>query len=355
MKKKTVKRRRNTTIYDIAQKLGVTHATVSRALNDHPRISDRTKKRVFEAAESMGYRRNFSARSFGTGKTSTIGLIAADLTNPYYVDCLRAAEKECEDRGYTLVTLEYALDPKRERECLERMLERRCDGVLAVLSQFDPVADLVAEYWDRGIGIVWPGMPYDLAEKGVEIDGISVDLGEGMHKMVHHLAELGHREMVYIATWPVHYSDFGRFKGLREGFSDAGLKFDADKNVISVYSGNQIEDGYRAAGEILKKHKKVTAILATNDLTAIGASRAIGQAGLSIPGDISLCGCDDTWMSRYWPVPLTTISQEIDRVARLSVDILFERMGQEKWKQPHYERMEPRLIVRESSGPAKKN
>ncbi len=353
LKKKAPKRGKNVTIYDIAKKLGVTHATVSRALNDHPRISEKTKQRVSQAAEKMGYRRNFSARSFGTGKTHTIGLIASDLTNPYYVDCLRAAEKECESRGYTLVTLEYALNPEKERECLERMLERRCDGVLAIISQFEPVADLVAEYWDRGIGIVWPGMPYEQAEAQIAMDGISVDLAHGMSEMVMHLADLGHKEMAYIATWPKHYSDFGRFSGLAHGFKQAGLKFSQKKNVVRSYSGDQIEDGFRAAQKILASREEVTAIIATNDLVAIGAYNAITQMGLSVPGDISLAGCDDTWMSRRWPVQLTTISQEIERVAKLSVDMLFERMDQQRWTRPRYERIEPKLITRDSTAAVK--
>ncbi len=344
-------KKKNTTIYDIAEQLGVTHATVSRALNDHPRISKATKQKVAAAAERLGYRPNYSARSFGTGRTKTIGLIVPDLTNPYYVDYLRAAEQECIKNGYSLITLESALSSEQEKACLEQMLEKRCDGVIANLMTFEPYTRLFGEFWDRQIPIFAPSLPPGKSGE-VKLDGIEINLCGAMEKLVYHLAEMGHKRIVFVAVWARHYKDFGRFAGLESGFEKAGLKFDIESNTVNLFSGDQLEDGKTAVRRILESRAETTAIIGTNDLVCVGIYKGLCEMGLSVPGDVALAGCDNTWMSRYLPSGLTTIDQKTAEVAKCSVQAVLGRLSSAKWGEPKQRVIEPELIIRESTAGA---
>ncbi len=341
--------KKDVTIYDIAEKLGITHPTVSRALNDHPRISSKTKEKVLKVAEELGYRPNYAARSFGTGKTRTIGMIVPDLTNPYFVDYLRAAEKQVASENYSMVTLEYGLAPEQEKKCLEQMLEKRCDAVIANISQLGPLKDILKEFWERKIPIFWPGLPNNFDDNGITMDGIHVDLENGVNDAVLHLTELGHKNIVFVAVWAQQYDDYGRFSGLTKGFEKAGLKLDFNKNVFSLFTGDQLKDGYTAAKNILKERPETTAIIGTNDLVCAGIYKALFEEKVNIPEDMSLIGCDNTWVSKYMPISLTTIDQKTAEVARISVDTIFQRLQTEKWGSAKHINIEPELIIREST------
>ena len=312
-----------------------------------PRISEKTKKKVREAAKKLGYRPNYAARSFGTGKTHTIGLITPDLKNPYYVEFLRAAEEDCISRGYHFLTVESALDAKRERMCLESMLERRCDGVIAAITQFDKLTDLLEEFWARKIPIVISGLPNESDENN--IDGIYIYHGRGVEQAVDYLVDLGHREIVFVASWAEQFGDYGRFSGIEHSYRKHGLEFDFKKSVYSRFTGDQLQDGIQATRELLKKRPETTAIIGTNDVVSLGVMRVLWENGLRIPEDVSVIGCDNTWISRNLPVAMTTIDQKTGDSARASVKILFERLKHKEWETPIRVRFNTELLIREST------
>lgn len=345
-------KKQRVTIYDIAKVLGTTHATVSRALSDNPRISDETKQKVRKAAKEMGYRPNFAARSFGTGKTQMIGMITPDLRNPYYIDFIKAAENECLNNKYRLFTIEYQQDITKEIDCMEEMLEHRCDGVIAHVTRFSKLIKEYKEFWSRRIPLAMPGLPSDLDQvtaNTANIDGTTVNHTSGIRKAMNYLADLGHKNIFYIASWPEHMSDYGRFEGLKQGFTENKIQYNPDKCIIHKYSGDEIKDGYDATIQILKQNPEVTAILATNDLMAVGVFRAIHEKGLNIPNDISVIGYDNTWISKNFPISITTIDQQTEYTAKKCVHIILERLEEKNWDTPKIITIEPELIIREST------
>lgn len=336
------------TIYDIAKAVGTTHATVSRALHNNSRISTQTREKVQNMAKALGYRPNHAARSFGTGKTQTIGMISPDLKNPYYIEYIRAVEERCSDRSYRLVCIEYALDSEKEHLCLEEMLERRCDGVIATITQFEPLKDILEEFWDRKIPFVAAGLPPDAMNSN--IDGTFTDHGKGIEQAVDHLVKLGHKDIVFVASWGKQFKDYGRFSGLEKGFQKNGLAFSFKDRVFSHFTSDQLKDGTEAMKDLLANHPQCTAIICTNDLVCLGAMRQIWDAGLRIPEDISVIGCDNTWLANSTPIRLTTIDHKTVETARTATDMLFDRLINKEWDKPKRVKFESELVIGESTG-----
>jgi LacI family transcriptional regulator len=247
--------------------------------------------------------------------------------------------------------MSFDMDPKRERQCLEQMLERRCDGIVTFLTRFGPLKALVEEFWTSQMPFVVVGLPGDIGE--VHIDGLRININTGMEKAVDHLVSLGHREIVMVASWPAE-SNTGadRFPGLKEGFRKNGIPF-SDDNIFFHYTGNQLHDGHVAARELLKRRPKTTAVIGVNDILITGFMRSLQEMGLKVPDDISLIGTDNTWIGQEWPVSLTTIDQKTPELAQKAVETLFLRMNSQEWDEPRHIYLETDLIVRESTGPVR--
>ena len=355
-----------TTIYDIAQVTGMSHGTVSRALNDNVRISQKTKQKVMTAARELGYRPTHAARSLKTGKTNTLGLVVPDFKNPFYTEFIRTAETVCLDRNYRLMPVEYALDSHRQRACLEQMLETRCDGVIAFFSDVTEFRDLLDEFWDKHIPCVMPFL--DLPSATDRMDGTVSDVGRGVQQAVDYLVDLGHREIVMACSLPsgesTSFREAEELMALAQAAGDKSNRASAfvtsltrhglevhNGRFLSAFSGDQIQDGVEVARMLLANHTSVTAVIAQNDLLAMGMMRTLMDNNVSVPGDISIVSCDDTWLSRYSPIPLTSISLETEQVAHSAVEIAFERMKEEKWDSPKRVFHNSELIVRRSTGP----
>lgn len=338
------------TIYDIAKATNKSHATVSRALRDHPRISKEVTRKIKQTAKRLGYRPGHAAQALKLGKTFTIGLVIPDFTNPYHVEFLREVEQECLARGFQLVAMEYAMDAARERLCLERLLGRQCDGVIAGISRFEPLKSLLNEFWESRIPCVVAGLPSDIGTSPV--DGTSIDIGEGVELAVDHLVELGHRNITMISSWPKETAGAGRIPGLQSAFEKHDLKYD-DSSVFRHYTGNQLRDGYEASRKLLVDKPETTAIIGVNDLLVAGVMRGLSEMGLQVPRDISLVGTDNTWIGEYWPVAQTSIDLKTQAHAKAVANLLFDRLDDKDWKAPKHLRFQADLVVRESTGPVR--
>ncbi len=338
------------TIYDIAKATKKSHATVSRALNNNPRIGIDTRRKILQVARELGYRPSHFGQALKSGKTRTLGVVIPDFSNPFYMEFLRGVEETCLEHKYQLVTMEYALDAAREYSCLEQMLERRCDGVIAFISRFTPLKNLLEEFWKIHLPCVVAGLPGDVGES--KIDGTQVDIGKGIELAVEHLVKLGHRNIVMIASWPKESSGGGRVEGLKVAFAKHGLRYD-DESVFVHYTGNQLRDGYEATRELLTKQPDTTAIIGTNDILITGVMRYLSECGLSVPKDISLVGTDNTWIGQYWPVALTSIDCKTQIHAKSAANLLFGRLNDKQWKEPQRLTFTPSLVIRESTGKAR--
>lgn len=340
------------TIYDIAKAANTTHSTVSRALRDNPRISLKTREKIKRVARELDYRPSHAGVFLKSGKTHTVSILLPDITNPYYVQFQRALEEECFARNYQVLGMEFALDAKRERACLERMLERRSDGIVAFISRFEPLKDLVEEFWTRRLPCIVAGLPEDIGN--IKVDGLYVDINHGVEMAVDHLVELGHRHIVLAASWPSECnSGKGRFVGLKRGLEKHGLNL-TSASVFSRFTGNQVADGHYAAKELFKNHPETTGVIGVNDLFITGFMKGLSEMGLKVPEDVSLVGTDNTWVAQQWPVSLTSIDLNMEKQACNAADILFDRLKKQDWSQPRHAVIKSNLIIRESTCPARK-
>lgn len=339
------------TIYDIAREAGVSYATVSRALNNHPEVNKHTQKTVRRIAKKLGYRSSFSGKTLAAGKTHSIGLVLPDFANPFYLELLRTIEETCLVCNYQMLTLEYALDAKRERACLEEMLRRRCDAVIASVTRFDDTRDLLEEFWGQ-LPCYVVGLPGKDVIGSLMIDGSIVDLSKGFEEAVEHLYAFGHKNIGYVQSVPPENTDKSRNVGLSHGFSKLDLPFDNDA-VFSCFSGNQMQDGEKAMTELLSRRPDITAVICTNDMVACGALKAMSNRGLSCPGDISVIGADNTWLATQWHVSLTSIDQNTRELAKTAVSSVFERLNSNDWGQRRVTYSDSSLVVRDSTGPVR--
>lgn len=340
------------TIQDIAKVAKTSHATVSRALNDNPRISLNTRKNIKKIAKNLGYTPSMVARALRSGRTYNIGLVVPDLTNPFYVEFLRGIEANIQQTNYQLIVVENCQNVGQEKTNIEKLISLDCDGIISTVSYMEPVKELVQECWDSKRPFFVRGLPCPEDLGDVKVDGSINVMSNGVEKAISHLVELGHKKIVFIASWAAEVHNGGRLKALKEAFEKHGLEFGSE-NIIRRFSGNQLQDGYYASLDVVRKSPNVTAIICTNDIVANGAMHALSEMGLKVPHDISVIGTDDTWLAKYWPIPLTSITMQVAKNAEIAVKVILDRLSNDIWEEPKHISIDTDLIIRQSTGPVR--
>ncbi len=307
------------TIQDVAARAGVSTATVSRILSGVSRSRPETRGRVLEAVKELGYRPSGIARSLKLRTTRTLGLIVTDIGNPYFPELVRAVEDATWTRGYALLLCNAAEDPDREAGYLELLAQRRVDGIIVASSRLGTRQAAWLEH---------PPVPVVLLNCEIDLPGVPAILSDnraGGRLATEHLLSLGHRRIGHIAGPPELAATEPRSAGCREAFGVAGL--DPDELRVAVGDGH-IAGSERAMGELLAINPDLTAVTCYNDLSAIGAMRALRARGLAVPADVSVVGFDDLDLSAYIEPPLTTITQQKTRMALWAVERLVRELDQ---------------------------
>lgn len=292
-------------IREIAKRAGVSTATVSRVVNGTAPVAPRTEQRVRKAIDRLGYYPNSHARTLGSGKSQMYGLIISDITNPFFPEVVKHFEQIAVEHGQEVLIANTSYQPERMQVCIRRMLERKVDGVAIMTSEMD--AELIETLNDRGIPIVF----LDTGDVGPHISNILIDYDHGVDLAVDHLVSLGHRRIAFVSGPPSLASARTRHKAFLAALRRNGLK--GSDEFIGV-GNHRIDGGQAAMMGMLGLAVRPTAVLASNDLTAIGIVRAIHAAGLRVPEDISVIGFDDIELSSFLEPPLTTI-----RVSRAEI------------------------------------
>jgi DNA-binding LacI/PurR family transcriptional regulator len=332
-------RSKRVTLKDVARHAGVSVMTVSNVINDWPRVTDETRQKVRASIEELGYRPNVVARSLVTGRTHTIGVVIADLMNPFFGQAVRGCEDVLYEQGYSLLLCNTNEDPCREHSYLEMLVGRGVDGLLMFGSRSSYAE--VAEIVPGSIPIVAESSPI---KKGNAIV-LNLESRRGAHLATQHLIEMGHRRIGHLAGPLVRPAGRLRKEGYFDTLDAAGIPSDLDLVVVGHPS---IRGGYRAARQLLSKHP-VTALFCFNDLMAIGAMVACVHMDLRIPQDIALVGFDDIPLAAFVEPALTTIRVEQYQMGRLAAGLLLERLsnGETAWQQMD---IPVQLIVRNSTG-----
>ncbi|MFC9940949.1 LacI family DNA-binding transcriptional regulator [Nocardiopsis alba] len=300
-------------IKDVAEAAGLSVATVSRALNGNPSVSDAARERVLAAADALGYRPNVVARSLRTHRTGTIGLVISDVLNPYFTELARSVEEEARALGYSVIIGNADERADLEDHHVRNLLERRIDGLLVSPADGHSPRTLEAASGPTPVVFVDRWIP------GVDVPVVRSDGRGAIRDLVDHLCSLGHRRLAIITGPTATTTGRERVDAFRETLAAHGIP------LPESYIGRgdfQVESGRLATERFLDLPERPDVVFATDNLMALGALDAIGERGLRVPHDIGLAAFDDIpWFSHTDP-PITTISQPTAELGRVAVRAL---------------------------------
>src|SRR4051794_4519740 len=324
---------------DVARLAGVSHQTVSRVINDSAHVRAETRERVELAMRQLGYRPNSVARALVTGRSRTLGVVSFDTTLYGPASTLYGIERAAHDAGYfiTIASLE-ALDRPSVLDAIERLRVQGVEGILVIAPQVSAT---------RALMQAPAGMPLVAVEAGPQdtVPVASVDQFAGARRATEHLLELGHRTVHHIAGPEDWLEAQARVQGWRAALSAA--RAEIPEPLVGDWSARSgHEHGERLAADLA-----VTAIFSANDQMALGALRALHEAGRRIPQEVSLVGFDDIPEAPYFTPPLTTVRQDFNEMGRRGLRLLLDTIeAPEPGPPPHLE-VAPELIVRASTAP----
>jgi LacI family transcriptional regulator len=330
---------------DIAARAGVSVMTVSKALRDAPDISEATKQRIRALAQQMGYTPNASARGLRCRSSSLLGVVIPASTHPILARMLLAIEEVASQHGFDIILHHTRNEPEREQVAIRRLLSRRVDGLLiAPVYRLEPSAPVYDELARAGVPTVLLGHRAAFCRDFVSVE---TDDLEASYTLTRHLLELGHRQIAFLAGPTVVPAAQLRLDGWRRALREAQIEPD-DRLVF--HAGSTIEEGQKAAAQLLQEAPQVTAIQAHNDLVAIGAGTVLLNQGLRIPQDISLVGFGNILSAEHFRVPLTTARQPKWTLGIAAMDLLLRLLRRERVES---RQLPCPLIVRASTGPAR--
>jgi len=331
-------------IGDVARRAGVSTATVSRILAGIGRSRPETVAAVNAAVAALGYRPSGVARSLRMRRTRTLGLIVSDVQNPFFPELVRAADDAARAIDYSILLGSAAFDEARSVHYLNLMVDRQVDGMIVASSQISDAS------WTWLIASPVPVIVVNSEPPDERVAAIASDNEGGSRLAVEHLVGLGHRRIGYLRGPQSFTAARTRLAGFRDACAAAGL--DPAETPILRCDG-QVEGGELATTQLLADAPWVTALAGYNDLTAIGALRALRTAGRRVPEDVSVIGFDDI-AAASWVVPgLTTIAQQKSEMGRLAVESLARTLDAGEPAPPaRVTRLSTSLRIRESTGPA---
>ncbi|MEM6431787.1 MAG: LacI family DNA-binding transcriptional regulator [Deinococcota bacterium] len=325
------------TLGEIAQKLNLSTATVSRALSRPDLVAEETRERVLTAVKAYGYTPNAIARSLKQGSTNTLGVIVSDIQNPFYATVVRAIEQFASQHGYSCIVCNADEDPQKEEQAFGLLSELQVSGVIHASTGMS--LDVLERRQREGFIII----DIDRYSGLKNVDAVTVDNVLGASLAGQHLLELGHKQIAVI-TGPLHLSTgFERLKGFENALEQAGV--DLPSRYIQVGTFRE-SSGYEAALALLDLREPPTALFTANNEMMAGALAAIRERELKIPDDISLISFDDVRWARYIESPLTVVAQPAEDLGVTAARLFFERL--QGRSEVVREVLLPHLIVRDS-------
>ncbi len=331
------------TLHDLAKEVGVSVATVSRALSGAPGVSEATRRRVLEAAQAMNYRPNVLAQRLQKQRTDTIGFIIPTFgprfSDPFFSELLAGIGNEAAAHEYDLLV---STRPPGEEEMIayERMVqERRVDGLLVVRTRrHDPRIEYLQSH-------DFPFVAFGRCETERPFPYVDVDGEKGMYQLTRHLIANGHRRIAYITVSDALMFSHHRMEGFRRALAEAGLPFEPR---YLLEAGMSDTEGYRAGLQLLRMDEPPTAIIAATDLIALGVMSAAEAEGIRVGEELAVAGFDDISLASISRPPLTTLRQPIYAIGQTICRMLLEQILEGRIEQP-YRILQPELIVRPST------
>ncbi|MDY5611714.1 LacI family DNA-binding transcriptional regulator [Dysosmobacter sp.] len=326
--------KKRATIKDVAALAGVSAATVSRALDDRPEISDETKERVRSACAQLGYVPNAAARGLAGHATNTIGLVLPDISNPYFSGMATAIEETAAAHGYRVFLSNSLRKEERELRAIENLMARQVDGIL--VNPVSPESHLRGREVLSGLPCVYLGANHD-----GNCSYVMTDNEAGAYAAARYLIRLGHRDILFLGGRTTSRTRERRIRGFRRALAEAGLEgreLPAPPDVTLMRQWS-----YETALELLKGSLP-DAIFAYSDMTALKVMEAAEERGIRIPEDLSMVGYDNIAFGALPRIHLTTVSQHKYRQGQIAVERLLEKIGGSEAYTADI--LEPELIIR---------
>ena len=339
------------TLKDLAEHLGLSAATVSRALSGPPQadaLAPETRQRVEEAARELNYRPNYLARSLQGKRTFSIGVLVPEISEGYTAGLLSGVEVLLSAQGFRYLMVSHHSEARLLDEDLDMLLGRGVEGLILIAVRLHrklPVPAVVLS----GTG-----------QNGDDADRVMLDHDRAAELALGHLQELGHRRVAFFRGHSSNVDADDRWRAIREKAAELGLEVDPELalGLESAYYGETFtaeggyREGYRYGQKLLDAGKPFTALFAFNDISAIGAMRAFQDAGLTVPGDVSVVGFDDIQSAAFHRPSLTTVRQPLRRMGETATRLLLDRLGDSGGSAAiKHVILEPQLVIRDSTGP----
>ena len=327
------------TIREVAKAAGVSTATVSNVLNKTGKVGRNTRRIVLGAVKRMGYIPNVHARHLASGDHRTLGIIISDIENPFFPEIVKGFETRARQLGYDILVSDTNYDPRRTREAAERMMEHKVLGVAVMTSEIS--LKLIHQLARRRIAVTF----LDLAPVRKYMSNLRIDYSSGVRQLVHHLHAKGHRRIAFVAGRPGLKSNVVRLEAYEKSMRDLGLESGP------VLAGDlRFEGGLAAGMAIAKLSSKPTAVMAVNDLTAVGVVKGLLHSGYRVPQDISVTGFDKTRLAEYCNPSITTVDVHRETLGQMAADALHELSTSDSPHGREYQ-IGAELVLGDSSGP----
>ena len=339
-KRRSKRKPEHTDIHTVARLAKVSIATVSRTINHVPSVNQKLAKRVWEVIKELDYAPNSQARSLVSGRSRLLGLIISEITNPFFPELIQGFEDVAVEHGYEILIGSTNYDPERMKTCIRRMVERKAEGVAVMTFGIEePLLEKLAE---RKLPLVF----VDVGPERPEISLLRVDYQHGIRQGVQHLAALGHRDIAFVSGPLKLHSANSRLTAYKHAIQECGIKI--NPNWI-VEGDHTMEGGMTAAEKLLTEGNLPTAVMCSNDMTAIGVLHEAYRIGMRVPDDLSVIGFDNIHITRMTIPPLTTIEMSCYDLAREAVMALRSHVELELTPKREHE-IQTQLVVRESTG-----
>ena len=328
-------------IREIAKRAKVSTATVSRAINRVPSVDPHLARRVWRVVEQLGYYPNTQARALVSGKSRILGLVVSEITNPFFPEIVQTFEDLAVKNEYEILLTSTVHDTNRMKSAVRRMIERRVDGV-AILT-FGMEESLLGDLHLRNLPLVF----VDVGPELPHVTNIRIDYETGLRQAVQHLAAMRHNAIAFVSGPANLRSAVARKEAFLSSMNEIGLAIASGMIVVGDHT---MEGGMKSLQALRRLRNPPTAVMCSNDMTAIGVMREAYNMGLSVPQDLSVVGFDDIHLSRFMIPPLTTVQMSQSELARIAFDALLNDIAGHptRARRQEYE-LKTSLILRRST------
>tara|TARA_R110002020_G_scaffold22405_1_gene75758 strand:- start:32567 stop:33616 length:1050 start_codon:yes stop_codon:yes gene_type:complete len=336
-----------TTIYDIAKKLNITAATVSRALNDNPKISAATRKLVMETAVSMDYKQNKLALALKSGKSNNVGVIVPYIDRNFFSSIIRGIEEELNPKGYHVIIGQTYEMEKKEIETINALLNAQVDGILMSISKLSKKTEQYQHVLDKNVPLVF----FDRKKNIPGVSTVTINDFDGGYQATKHLISQGCSTIAHLSGDRSLEIYKNRCEGYKEALLEHGLPY--DENLV-LQTKSDIDYGKRAVELLMKLPNRPDAIFSSSDYVALGAIQKLKEMGIKIPDEFCVVGFSNEPFTKFMELSISSVDQSPQEMGRLAAKVFLEQgMNTGKVKIEQKVELTPELLIRKSSSKLK--